>query len=160
MNHIVLSLGSNIGNRHANLDEARTSLENKGISIIKASALYESEPVGFTDQDEFLNQVLLVDTQQNPLEVLESCLSVERHMGRIRTVKNGPRNIDIDLLFYHDEILSEDTLLLPHPRIEERRFLLEPLAELIPDQIHPVLGETMQEMLQKCPDEHLVVRSA
>ena len=160
MDSIVLSLGSNIGDRHAHLDEAVQELERLEVRVLQRSSIYESEPVGFTGQDEFLNQVLIVGTDKTPSELLETCFEVERHMGRIRTIKNGPRTIDVDILFYRDEILSLDQLLLPHPRIADRRFILEPLAELIPDQSHPMLDQSVSEMLEDCEDDHLVEKSA
>lgn len=160
MEHIILSLGSNVGDRHAHLDDARQHLEDAGVKILKTSQIYESEPVGYSNQDDFLNQVLIVETTQSPQELLETCLAVERKMGRVRVQKNGPRLIDIDILFYQDKILSEDSLLLPHPRIAERRFILVPLTELAAEQVHPVLEESIQELLQTCPEEHWVERSA
>lgn len=160
MDHIILSLGSNIGDRHAHLDEACKLLEERGVSLEKKSGIYESEPVGFTGQDEFLNQILVVQTDLTAKQLLDTCLTVEQHMGRIRTVKNGPRNIDIDLLFYKDQMMSEETLLLPHPRVSERRFILVPLVELLPDELHPVLDVSFQELLDTCEDEGRVERSA
>lgn len=160
MDSIVISLGSNVGDRHANIVKAKKLLEDREVKVEKASSIYESEPVGFTGQDEFLNQILVVETSQKPKELLETCLGVERTMGRIRTVKNGPRLIDIDLLFYRDEIISEETLLLPHPRIAERRFILLPLSEVLPDQDHPMMGETITELLETCDDHHRVELSA
>ena len=156
MDFIVLSLGSNVGDRKANLAEAEKCLKERGVKIAKASCWYESEPVGFSDQDDFLNRVLIVETEQSPQELLETALAVERHMGRIRSVKNGPRNIDIDLLFYRDEILSEDDLAVPHPRVGDRRFILEPLCELAGHELHPVLGESIRQLLDKCADTHRV----
>jgi 2-amino-4-hydroxy-6-hydroxymethyldihydropteridine diphosphokinase len=160
MDSIVISLGSNIGDRHAHLDEACRLLEDQKVNILNKSSIYESEPVGFTGQDEFLNQILLVDTELNPKQLLDMCLHVEQKMGRIRTVKNGPRNIDIDLLFYRDEVMSEDTLLLPHPRVAERRFILMPLVELLPKAFHPVLDVSVQELFDTCEDDGMVERSA
>jgi len=156
MDAIVLSLGSNIGDRIENFATALTLLEERGVKTSKASSYYESEPVGFTDQDRFLNQVVTVETDLTPQELLATCLAVEEKMGRVRVVKNGPRLIDIDVLFYRDEILSEETLLLPHPRIGDRRFVLEPLAEILPDALHPVMNESITEMLQNCEDDHSV----
>jgi 2-amino-4-hydroxy-6-hydroxymethyldihydropteridine diphosphokinase len=160
MDSIVLSLGSNIGDRHAYIDEACKLLEERDVKIDRKSAIYESEPVGFTGQDEFLNQILVVETELSPMQLLDICLQVEQHMGRIRVEKNGPRNIDIDLLFYKDEIMSEKTLLLPHPRVAERRFILVPLAELLPDELHPVMDVSFQELLENCEDDSMVERSA
>lgn len=156
MDAIVLSLGSNIGDRIENFATAQNLLEERGLKISQASSYFESEPVGFTDQDQFLNQVIVVETDMTPQELLATCLAVEEKMGRVRVVKNGPRLIDIDLLFYRDEILSEETLLLPHPRIGDRRFVLEPLAEILPDALHPVMNESITEMLHNCEDDHAV----
>lgn len=156
MKSIVLSLGSNIGDRLGNLEEACRLLEERKIRILKTSQVYESEPVGFSDQDAFLNQVLLIETPLTGQEILATCLGVEEHMGRIRVQKNGPRKIDIDLLFYKDVLLSEETLLLPHPQIAERNFILVPLAELIPGDIHPVLGQSIAELLKQSEDRSWV----
>src|SRR3989337_59844 len=111
MMHIVLSLGSNLGDRDKNLAEARTLLGEYGLKILRASDVYETEPVGHEDQDYFLNQVLLIDTEKNPEELMNLCINAESEMGRKRGIKNGPRIIDIDILFYRDELISTDKLI-------------------------------------------------
>lgn len=160
MDFKVLSIGSNIGDRHQNLDKAKALLEERGVAVTRTSSIFESQPVGYTNQDEFLNQILLVETTQRPQELLETCLGIERHLGRIRSIKNGPRLIDIDILFYDDEMTSEDKLLIPHPRITDRRFILMPLAEIIPDQIHPIFDQSISELLEQCDDDNRVELSA
>ena len=160
MDFKVLCLGSNIGDRHAHLDDACELLESHAVRIQKKSSIYESEPVGFSNQDPFLNQVLLIETALSPEELLMVCLEVEAKMGRERLEKNGPRNIDIDILFYEDQVITQENLLLPHPRISDRRFVLVPLAELIPEEIHPLFDQSIQSLLDTCEDHHWVEKSA
>lgn len=139
---VYLGLGSNVGDKAAHLREAARRLE--GIGAIEAlSSLYRTEPVGFADQDWFLNAAACLRTRLSPRELLEAVLAMEREMGRIRTVRNGPRTIDIDLLLYGAAVVDEPGLSLPHPRLHERLFVLAPLAEIAPDLRHPALAETM-----------------
>lgn len=159
MDFIVLSLGSNIGERSENLSKAREEIAKNDIKVSKFSGVYDTEPSGFADQDYFLNQVLLVETDMGPEDLLKSCLAIENKLGRKRGIKNGPRVIDIDLLFYKDELISTESLMIPHPRIQERKFVLQPLNELIPDQEHPIFGSTITELLDECEDELIVSSS-
>jgi len=153
MDFIVLSLGSNIGDRGANLDQARHLLEMRGVEVLKSSSLYETEPYGISEQPDFLNRVLLVHANQTADELLKTCLQIETDMGRVRTEKNGPRIIDIDVLFYKDIVLEKEHLTLPHKGIATRRFVLQPLNEVAGHQIHPIFGKTIQELLAQCTDE-------
>lgn len=131
---IALGLGSNLGNRSDNIIKALNYLSaNNPIIILKVSSLYETAPVGFLDQPSFLNAVAEVQTELEPLSLLEACLQTEKIMGRTRIIRWGPRSIDIDLLFYHTVKVQSETLTLPHPCLHERRFVLEPLAEIAPD---------------------------
>lgn len=152
MDFIVLSLGTNVGDREANLGKARELLSGQGIAIEQLSSVYETEPYGIAEQGYFLNQVLSVGTEKNPGELLETCLEVENAMGRVRHEKNGPRIIDVDLLFYRDEVIDSERLRIPHPGIPERRFVLQPLVEMAAEQIHPVLKKTARELLGECAD--------
>lgn len=139
---VYLGLGSNMGDKAAHLREAVRRLESLGV-VEALSSLYRTEPVGFADQDWFLNAAACLRTSRSPREVLEEALQIEHAMGRIRTIKNGPRTIDIDLLLYGEEIRNEPGLCLPHPRISERLFVLVPLAEIAPHLRHPVLNRTI-----------------
>ncbi|MCC6263142.1 MAG: 2-amino-4-hydroxy-6-hydroxymethyldihydropteridine diphosphokinase [Bryobacterales bacterium] len=142
---VYLGLGSNMGDKAAHLREAARRLANFGV-IEACSSLYRTEPVGFAGQDWFLNAALCLRTRLSPRAMLEKALEIERAMGRVRTVKNGPRIIDIDLLLYGTEILDEPGLCLPHPRLQERLFVLAPLAEIAPGLCHPVLHRTIEDL--------------
>lgn len=157
MDFIALSLGSNVGDRSLNLAKARAMLIEQEIEILKVSAIYETEPYGVADQENFLNQVLLVHANMKPEELLKTCLTIEQELGRVRAEKNGPRIIDIDLLFYKDLVLEKEGLQLPHKGIAQRRFVLTPLAEVAGHQIHPIFAKTIQQLLDECPD-HLIVK--
>lgn len=129
---ILLGLGSNIGDRENNIINAIRKLESTGkITIKRYSSLYSTEPVGVHDQPEFLNAVIEIDTNLSPWELLTCCLNVENLMGRIRNERWGPRNIDIDILIYHDVVISSQALCLPHPYLHERNFVLIPLSEIV-----------------------------
>jgi len=145
---IYLGLGSNLGNRARNIEAALAEIERPGLHVLRRSRLYESEPVGFREQGWFLNMVAECETTLFPLQVLEHVKRVERKLGRIRTVPNGPRRIDIDILLWGNMTMRTGVLEIPHPRYRERRFALAPLAELSPFQRDPVTKETMFEMLQ------------
>ena len=127
---IFIGLGSNLGDRTAFLAEARARMNQAGIRVVRESSVIETDPVGYADQGRYLNQVVEVDTQLTPRELLNTLLAIETAMGRVRTIKNGPRNIDLDVLIYHQVSLNEPGLELPHPRMMERSFVLEPLREL------------------------------
>lgn len=148
----VLLLGSNLGDREKNLKNARELLSARSGRIEICSSVYISSPWGNTNQDYFLNQVISISTQLNPIELLENTLQAETEMGRIRTDKWGPRIIDIDILYYNDDILNTPELRIPHPGISMRRFTLIPLIEILPDFIHPELGITHIQMLTQCRD--------
>jgi 2-amino-4-hydroxy-6-hydroxymethyldihydropteridine diphosphokinase len=152
MNRTYLLIGGNVGNRIKNLREARKQITVKCGVIIKQSAIYETAAWGKTDQAAFLNQVLLVETEFSAQEVLHRILKAELDMGRMRNEKFGPRTIDIDILFFNDDIIHEEGLTIPHPQLHLRKFALEPLNEIAPDLKHPSLGKTVHEMLRDCGD--------
>jgi 2-amino-4-hydroxy-6-hydroxymethyldihydropteridine diphosphokinase len=153
MNKAYLLTGGNEGDRFLHMQQARANIELICGQLLLVSSIYETAPWGKTDQPDFLNQVILIDTKFSPEELLKGILSIEEKGGRKRTVKNAPRTIDIDILFYNDLILEKPGLTIPHPRIAIRRFVLEPLNEISPEFVHPVLGKTIRQLLLECKDE-------
>ncbi len=152
-----LGLGSNKGDRKNNLEMARLILsQNPCIHISAASSLYETEPVGYKNQNWFINQVIEIKTTLSPLKLLRITQGIEENMGRKRTKKDGPRTIDIDILFFEDIVLNTPDLTIPHPRAHKRKFMLEPLAEISPCLIHPVLEKSIITILIDIPDKNLV----
>jgi len=148
-----LLTGSNEGDRILHMQQARANIELFCGRVLQISSLYQTAPWGKTDQSDFLNQVLKVETKLSPHALLHTILSIEESSGRKRTVRNAPRNIDIDILFYDQLVLKEPGLEIPHPRIAERRFVLQPLEEISPDFIHPLLKKTIRQLLEECTDE-------
>lgn len=157
MNKIFLITGGNIGDRKKNLETAAALIQSKIGTIVRRSAIYETEAWGFTDQPAFFNQVLEIQTTFSAREVLNAILKIEEDMGRKRTFKNAARIIDIDILFFNDEIIDEQNLIIPHPEISNRRFVLAPLNEIEPQMIHPVLKKTMKKLLSESKDQLKVV---
>ncbi len=153
MNGIFLLLGSNLDERLKNLETARRNLATMGVKATGHSSLYETEPWGEKDQPWFLNVVLQVETALDPDDLLQACLAVERQMGRERETKWGPRLIDIDLLYYKDQIIEKENLIVPHPGIPDRKFTLLPLVELAGGMVHPGFNKTQIELLMECDDQ-------
>lgn len=169
-----IGLGTNLGDRESNLREARNRIEALGLQIAAASSLYETEPVGYLDQPWFLNQAVKVSVEpdarfsSDPVRLLESLLNIESEMGRQRLINQGPRNIDIDLLFFDARVINWENsdesqmdersvlLVLPHPRLHTRRFVLEPLNEVAQDLIHPVFKKTVRQLLKELPAGQVV----
>lgn len=152
MNNTYLLLGSNMGNSKANLSKAVVQIEKQIGTITRQSGLYSTAAWGNTKQPDFLNQVIIVETKLSSLQTMQTILNIEKKMGRIRTVKNAPRVIDIDILFFNKEIIEEEHLFIPHPQIQNRRFVLVPLNQLSPNLKHPVLNKTVHQLLINCPD--------
>ena len=145
---IFLALGSNLGNRKTFLTTAVQCLQNhKDISVLQESTVIETAPVGEVDQGAFLNQVIEIKTNLNPLELLAVILAIEKSQGRIRTEKWGPRTLDIDILFFGDTVIQDETLQIPHPELHRRVFVLQPLQEIAPEYIHPILDLPVHAML-------------
>ena len=148
---VYLSLGSNLGDRETYLREAISQLRDLGV-IKQVSGFYETQPVEVErEQPWFLNCALAMETDLMPLEFLSRMLAVERSMGRIRTEPKGPRTIDIDILLFGNDVLDTPELTVPHPAMHQRRFVLEPMAEIAPAIVHPVLKRTVRELLHSLP---------
>lgn len=146
---VYLLLGSNLGNRKEILGKAIELLSQRVGIIILQSKDYETAPWGVTDQPDFLNLAVAIYTKLKPLEILEITQSIENQLGRVRNEKWGARLIDIDILFYGNEIIDEPNLKIPHPLLQERDFALSPLLEIAPNFVHPVLGETVLKLREK-----------
>jgi 2-amino-4-hydroxy-6-hydroxymethyldihydropteridine diphosphokinase len=151
-----IGLGSNLGDKPANLAHARQCLEQAGAQVFRASSVYLTEPVDFKEQGSFLNQVLEIRTVLSARALLQCCLTIEQHLGRQRIIDKGPRLIDLDILFFDQLIISQPDLVIPHPRLQWRRFVLVPLVEINPDWMHPVLRAPAVLLLQRCPDQGIV----
>ncbi len=147
---VYLSLGSNVGDRAANLRTALDLLGKVG-KIVAVSAVYETEPVEFAAQPWFLNCAAKLETEQMPKQLMKTILDIERQMGRRREHKKGPRNIDIDILLFGTSVMETPGLTVPHAALHERRFVLEPLAEIAPEILHPVFKRTIRELRDALP---------
>lgn len=153
MHSIIILLGSNQGNSKDLIIKAELLLQAQLGKCIKASSVYESEAWGFESETNFLNRVLVIETKLKPYEILGISLDIENELGRKRNTKEySSRTMDIDLLFYDDQIIEENDLEIPHPRLHLRRFTLAPLAEILPDFIHPKIKKTIRELLDSCTD--------
>ncbi|MBG9376941.1 2-amino-4-hydroxy-6-hydroxymethyldihydropteridine diphosphokinase [Panacibacter sp. DH6] len=153
MNKAYLLTGGNLGDRAGNLAMASAYIQQYCGTIVQKSCLYETAAWGLQDQPDFYNQAILLETDLTAPNLMEILLRIEYKMGRTRTVKMGPRIIDIDMLFYNTAIMETATLIIPHPRMQERRFVLMPLAEIAPQYVHPVFHKTIVQLLEACKDE-------
>jgi 2-amino-4-hydroxy-6-hydroxymethyldihydropteridine diphosphokinase len=150
MERVYLGIGSNLGNRAQNIQRATQILsDHTGIKLLRKSALRETEPQGNPNQPRFLNGVLEIETSLEPVELLSVLQQIERQLGRDHKHRPDPRTIDLDILFYGSRVCNVGGLVIPHPRLWERRFVLDPLNDLIPDFIHPVLGKSVSELRRR-----------
>jgi 2-amino-4-hydroxy-6-hydroxymethyldihydropteridine diphosphokinase len=153
MKTAYLGLGSNVGDREANLRAAVDRLRAPDLRVLRLSPVYETEPVDYTGQGWFLNLVLEAETSLFPMQLLARVARIERSLGRVRAVPKGPRTIDIDILLYGSAAIQSEALEIPHPRMAERRFVLAPLADLAPDLRHPIGRLSVSEMLDAAPPQ-------
>ena len=158
MNKVYLLIGGNIGDRLANLNTAIDCIEKLCGKMLKASAIYETEAWGFKDQAAFLNQALLIETEMGAAQLMQTLLDVEKQLGRIRINPLGPRTIDIDIIYFNEEIVDTEIVSIPHPRLAERNFVLMPLVEIAPNYIHPVFNKTNALLLKECGDSSAVYK--
>jgi 2-amino-4-hydroxy-6-hydroxymethyldihydropteridine diphosphokinase len=149
-NHAYLSLGSNVGDRQTHLRHAIAQLQANG-HVVSVSSFYETEPVDFTEQAWFLNCAVSLETTETPEHLMAAILQIEQKMGRQRTQPKGPRIIDIDILLIGDKLIDSPALTVPHPAMHQRRFVLEPIAEIAPSLRHPLLKKTILELLHALP---------
>lgn len=152
MNRAYLLTGGNMGNITDNLSRAAELIERYCGHITQRSAIYQTAPWGKKEQPAFLNQALEINTILPAPKLLENILTIEKKMGRVRDEKYGPRIIDIDIIFFNREIIHSKDLVVPHPEMQNRRFVLEPLHEIAPNYIHPVLRKNISRLLEECPD--------
>jgi 2-amino-4-hydroxy-6-hydroxymethyldihydropteridine diphosphokinase len=158
---VFIALGGNVGDVAENFHIAVTKIKEMIGAIIKQSSLYKTEPWGNKNQDDFLNQVICVETNLSPGQVLKNILAIEKSMGRNRNKNNqfAPRNIDIDILFYDGKVINSDDLIIPHPRLHLRNFVLTPLVEIAPHLIHPVLNKTVDDLVKISGDVSVVSKA-
>ena len=152
MNTLYLVTGGNIGDRKNILEKAGDLIKKKIGKILKSSLIYETDAWGNTDQPSFYNQVHIIESSFSAEEIMNKILAIEKQMGRVRTFKNAARIIDIDILFFNNEIINTPDLIIPHIEISNRRFVLRPLSEISPGLIHPVLKKSVADLLSECKD--------
>ncbi len=157
MHQVFLGTGGNIGNKHDNFDKVYTFIKNELGTIVKSSAVYETPPWGFEATEKFWNTVLIIETELSATELLSKINNIENRFGRTRDgVNYKSREMDIDILYFNDEIINTENLTIPHPLLHKRLFVLVPLAEIAPKFVHPVLKLTSFEMLNNCEDKSVI----
>lgn len=149
---VYISLGSNIGHRRNYIQKAKDVISQTIAPVEKESSIYETDPWGEIEQAKYLNQIIQIKSTLKPIDLLQKLLKIELSLGRIRKEKNGPRTIDIDILLMDNLTLNTSHLIIPHPRIRDRKFILVPLAEITDNLIHPILKLSIQELLLQCKD--------
>ena len=159
MTDVYLGVGSNLGDKQENIRKAIELLQEK-CAVRAVSSLYSTEPVGFADQDWFLNGAVKIETELAPADLRSFLRSIEERLGKKSIRKNGPRTIDLDILFYGSRTINEADLTIPHPRLHERLFVLAPLGEICPDFVHPLLNRKIRELKSGMRDKHQVERLA
>lgn len=153
-----IGIGSNVGDKAGNCRLAIEALKQApGVLRVRGSSLYRTDPVGYTQQEEFVNCAAEIETGLSPQELLVLCKGIEQRLGRVRTFHWGPRVIDLDILLYEQAVIDDGDLQIPHPAMSSRRFVLAPLAELAPEMFHPVYGKTAAQMLNECDDNSGVI---
>ena len=157
MSIVFIGIGSNLGDRVANCKKAIDEISSIA-KVVQISSLYETDPVGKEDQPEFINCVVEIETELSPQDLLKHLNRVEEELGRVRHEKWGPRIIDLDIIFYDDQVIIDQNLEIPHPRAHLRRFVIEPLCEIAPEFIHPKFSISVLELLNKIEDDKRVVR--
>lgn len=160
LQQVYISLGGNMGNTQEIFQKALKEIEEKLGHIVQKSSLYRTAPWGNTQQSDFLNQVILLETEYSPEKLLDNLLTIELLFGRERNIHWGPRTLDLDILFYGELILNKANLTIPHPRITERRFILAPLQQIAAEWLHPLEQKTIQTLLNECKDTSSVEKLA
>lgn len=151
MTKAYLGLGTNLGQKKENLEKALEILNSHGsVQVLKVSSFYETDPVGYENQDKFLNAAVVCETSMGPYELLDFIQEIEKALKRVREIRWGPRTIDVDILLYDSlELLDEPRLIIPHPRMVEREFVLAPLSEIAPEMVHPGTGKSIALLLEE-----------
>ncbi len=160
MNNVYLLIGGNMGDRMANLAAARNSINIECGRIVTESSIYETEAWGYKEQNAFLNQALVIQTSLQANALMDAILKIEIALGRKREIPLGPRIIDIDIIYYNDEIINSSTLTIPHPSMAQRKFVLMPLTEIAPNYRHPILLKTNEVLLKECGDSSVVYKKS